>query len=78
MGLIALRTVWHITFYFLGTQQIIGVHVVIYFKWKMSFIMFSRDMSILTVELWILLFETDSLDQIVCQSSFCDIYINLE
>ena len=40
--------------------------------------MFLRDMSILTVELWNLLFETDSLYQTVCQSSFCYIYLNME
>ena len=73
-GLTALRTMWHITCYFLGTQKIIGVHVVICFKRKMSFIMLLRDMRILTVELWNLLLETDSLNQTVCQSIFCDIY----
>lgn len=65
-------------FVFIGTHKIIGVHVIICFKWKMSFIMFLRDMSILSVELWNLLFETDCIYQTVCQSSFCDIYLILE
>ena len=65
-------------FVFIGTQKIIGVHVIICFKWKMLFIMFLRDMSILSVELWNLLFETDCIYQAVCQSSFCDIYLILE
>ena len=51
-GLIAVRTVWHVTCYFL---------VPICFKWKMSFIMFLRDMSILIVELWNLLLEKDCI-----------------
>ena len=63
---------------FLGTQKIIGVHAVIRFMWKMSFIMFLKDMSISTVELWNLLFKTDCFYQTVCQSSFCDIYLILE
>lgn len=78
MGLIALRTVWHIICYFLGTHKIIGIHVVICFKWKMSFIMFLRNMSILTIKLWNLLFETDYPYQTICQSSFYDIYLILE